>query len=165
MEVILVRHAIAHERNHQRWPDDSQRPLTEEGVRKFRKAARGIAACLPTAPALLTSSYVRARETAAVLGKVAKLPKAVECPELAASESAQRGFVLLRTRQEHAVILVGHEPWLSQFLAAALAGADARVSIEFKKGGAACIDFAKKIEPGQASLRWMLPPRVLRALR
>ena len=55
--------------------------------------------------------YVRARETAAMLGKVAKLPKPVECPELAASESAQRGFVLLRTRKERAVVLVGHEPW------------------------------------------------------
>jgi len=165
MEVILVRHAIAHERNHRRWPDDSQRPLTEEGVRKFRKAARGIAACLPTAPALLTSPYVRARETAALLGKVAKLPKATECPELAASESAQRGFVLLRTRKERAAILVGHEPWLSQFLAAALGGAEARLRIEFKKGGAASIEFKNEIEPGQACLHWMIPPRFLRALR
>ena len=89
-----------------------------------------------------------------MLGKVAKLPKAIECPELAASESAQRGFVLLRTRKEHAVILVGHEPWLSQFLAAALAGADARMKIEFKKGGAACIEFAKqnRARPGHLAL-------------
>jgi len=100
MEVILVRHAVAHERNRRSWPDDSQRPLTTEGARKFRKAAHGIGACLPSAPALLSSPYVRARETAAILGKVAKLPKASECPELAASESAQRGFVLLRTRIE-----------------------------------------------------------------
>jgi len=165
MEVILVRHAIAHERNRQRWPDDSQRPLTAEGIRKFRKAARGIGACLPTAPALLTSPYVRARETAAMLGKVAKLAKAIECPELAASESAQRGFVLLRTRKERAVILVGHEPWLSEFLAAALAGADARLQIEFRKGGAACIEFDGRPEAGRATLKWMLTPRVLRAMK
>jgi len=164
MQVILVRHAIAHERNHGRWPDDSQRPLTAEGVRKFRKAARGIVTCLPTAPALLTSPYVRARETAAMLGKIAKLPKAVECRELAASESAQRGFVLLRTPKERAVILVGHEPWLSEFLAAALAGANARFKIEFKKGGAACIEFDGRPEPGRGTLRWLLPPRVLRAM-
>jgi len=165
MEVILVRHAIAHERNRRRWPDDSRRPLTEEGARKFRKAARGISACLPSAVVLLTSPYVRARDTAAILASVAELPKAIECPELAATESAQQGFALLRTRKEPAVILVGHEPWLSQFLAAALAGPDARVGIEFKKGGAASVEFVGHPEPGRGTLEWMLPPRVLRALR
>lgn len=165
MEVVLVRHAVAHERNRRRWPDDSRRPLTAEGARKFRKAARGIGACLPAAPVLLTSPYVRARETAAILASVARLPEAIECPELAASESAQQGFGLLRTRKEPAVVLVGHEPWLSQFLTAALAGADARLQIEFKKGGAACIEFVGRPEPGRAKLLWMLPPRVLRALR
>ena len=42
------------------------------------------------------------------------------------------------------MILVGHEPWLSQFLVAALAGMDARFAIEFKKGGAACIEFVRR---------------------
>jgi len=165
MEVILVRHAIAHERNRRRWPDDSRRPLTAAGVQKFRKAARGIGACLASAPVLLTSPYVRARETAAILASVAKLPKAIECPELAASESAQQGFALLRSRKERILILVGHEPWLSQFLVAALAGMESRFAIEFKKGGAACIQFGGRPEPGRATLRWMLPPRVLRAMK
>ena len=101
MEVFLVRHAIAHERNRRRWPDDSLRPLTAAGAQKFRKAARGLGACLPSAAVLLTSPYVRARETAAILASVAKRPKAIECPELAASESAQQGFALLRSRKEH----------------------------------------------------------------
>jgi len=165
MEVFLVRHAIAHERNPRRWPDDSERPLTGEGARKFRKAARGIGICLPSAPVLLTSPYVRARDTAAILANVAGLPKATECPELAASESSQRGYALLAPRKEHAVILVGHEPWLSDFLASALAGSEARVKIEFRKGGAACIEFVGRPQPGRATLKWLLPPRVLRALR
>ena len=61
------------------------------------------------------------------------------------------------------MVLVGHEPYLSGFLSAALAGKDARIKIEFKKGGAACIEFAARVEPGRATFRWMLPPRVLRA--
>ena len=78
---------------------------------------------------------------------------------------AHAGFVLLRKRKEEAVVLVGHEPNLSNFMAAALAGSGARMKIEFKKGGAACLEFAGRIEPGRATLRWMLPPRVLRAMR
>ena len=67
MEVFLVRHAIAHERNRKRWPDDAKRPLTPAGKQKFRKAARGLAKWLPKSAALLTSPYVRARETAEIL--------------------------------------------------------------------------------------------------
>jgi phosphohistidine phosphatase len=165
MQVFLVRHAIAHERNARRWPDDSQRPLTAAGAAKFRKAARGLGGLLPKSAVLLTSAYTRARETADILARVTRRKKAVECAELAASESAQRGFELLRSRREEAVVLVGHEPWLSQFMAAALGGNDVRVDIEFKKGGAACLEFQGRPQPARATLRWLLPPKTLRALK
>ena len=164
MEVFLVRHAIAHERNRKRWPDDALRPLTAAGKSKFRRAARGLAHCLPKDIVVLSSPYVRARETAAILAKALRRAKVVECTELASHESPSMTFELLHTRKEKAVVLVGHEPNFSSFLSAALSGGHVRLEIEFKKGGAACIGFTKKIEPGQATLRWMLPPRMLRAL-
>ena len=164
MQVFLVRHAIAHERNSKRWPDDSRRPLTAEGIAKFRKAARGLLTLLPESAALLTSPYTRARETADLLAQAARHEKVTECVELGAGESPQRAFDLLQARREEAVVLVGHEPYLSHFMAAALAG-DARVGIEFKKGGAACLEFDGRPKPARATLLWMLPPKVLRALR
>jgi phosphohistidine phosphatase SixA len=54
---------------------------------------------------------------------------------------------------------------LSTWLSAALGGDRVRLDIEFKKGGAACVRFEHAIAPGRASLVWMLPPRVLRAMR
>jgi phosphohistidine phosphatase len=165
MQVYLLRHAIAHERSRARWPNDALRPLTADGRRKFRKAARGLAACLPKSAALLTSPWVRARDTAAIYAEVAKRAKAIECSELTGDSAVTEVFALLRTRREKAVILVGHEPNLGHVLAAALAGPRARLAIEFRKGGAACIEFGASIEPGRATLKWMLPPRILRALR
>jgi phosphohistidine phosphatase SixA len=165
MQVILVRHAIAYERSHNRWPNDALRPLTPAGKEKFRKAARGLARHLPKGIALLTSPYNRARDTAIILARATRHAQAVECPELASHESAAKIFELLRARKEKAVVLVGHEPNLGNFLAAALAGERMRLKIDFKKGGAACVEFARRLEPGQATLLWMLPPRVLRALR
>ncbi len=164
MQVFLVRHAIAHERNHVRWPNDALRPLTTAGMRRFQKAAYGLTRWLPKRTALLTSPYVRARETAAILAEALGIRKIIECSELAASEPTQAWFALLRKHKETAVVLVGHEPNLSSFLAAALAGDRTRIRVEFKKGGAACVDFPRRVEAGQATLRWMLPPRVLRAL-
>jgi phosphohistidine phosphatase len=165
VEIFLVRHAIAHERNRKRWPDDAKRPLTPGGKQKFRKAARGLVKQLPKSAALLTSPYVRARETAQILAAAWRGAEPVECAELAADRPVSAAFELLRRRKEKAVVLVGHEPYLSGFLSAALAGKGARIEIEFKKGGAACIEFAARVEPGRATFRWMLPPRVLRALR
>lgn len=165
MQVFLVRHAIAHERDGKRWPDDSQRPLTAAGIAKFHKAARGLGTLLPASAVILTSPYARARETAAILARAARRAKPIECSELAASEAAARAFELLKSRREKSVVLVGHEPYLGHFLAAAIAGNDARLALEFKKGGAACIEFPGRALPGRAILKWMLPPRVLRALK
>ena len=165
MQVILVRHAIAYARNRKRWPNDALRPLTPAGREKFRQAARGLAPWLPKAAVILTSPWVRARDTADLLAKAAQRDKPTECIELAGSESALRAFELLHSRKEKVVVLVGHEPYLSDFLSAALAGERQRLEFEFKKGGAACVQFTRRAAPGQATLCWMVPPRFLRALR
>jgi phosphohistidine phosphatase len=165
MRVFLVRHAIAHERNRTRWPNDSLRPLTSAGIEKFRKAARGLAEWLPKSAVMLTSPFVRARETAAILAENRGGAKPVECSQLGANQPVSKAFELLRSRKEKSVVLVGHEPYLSNLLSAALAGSHPQLRIDFKKGGAACIEFASRIEPGRATLQWMLPPRMLRALR
>ena len=164
MDVYLVRHAIAHERNRARWPNDAMRPLTNTGKQKFRKAARGLARLLPKSARLLTSPYVRARDTALVLADIAKLRSPGEAPQLASGEPASAAFELLRSSKKAVIVLVGHEPNLSNLLSAALAGSRASLKIEFKKGGAAALRFPGAIGPGRATLLWMLPPGVLRSL-
>lgn len=162
MKVWLVRHAIAHERDRKRWPDDSRRPLTPAGKRRFRKAARGLMKLLPRSILILTSPYARARATANILA-AAGGGKVVDYRELAAGGTPRSVFALLNLRKTDAVVLVGHEPDLGRLAAAAVGGGSAR--LRFKKGGAACVVFSKRIAPGAATLLCMLPPKVLRALR
>ena len=50
-------------------------------------------------------------------------------------------------------------------VSAALAEDRASLKIEFKKGGAACVEFAGAIQPGGATLKWLMPPHALRALK
>ena len=134
MDVYLVRHAIAHERNAARWPDDSLRPLTAEGKRKFRKAAARPRACLPKSARVLTSPFVRARETADDPVHVAKLRKPIEAPELAPGAPTEKAFALLRARGRNAIVLVGHEPSLSVWLSVALGGRTARARDRIQEG-------------------------------
>jgi len=124
MKVYLVRHAIAHERSRARWPNDAMRPLTAAGKQRFRKAARGLARLLPKSALLLTSPFVRARDTALILARVAKLRSPVKAPELASGKPAREAFELLRSRKKAAIVLVGHEPGMSGIGALLVGGAD-----------------------------------------
>jgi phosphohistidine phosphatase len=162
MQVFVVRHAVAHERDRKRWPDDRLRPLTAAGNRKFRKAAGGLARLLPRNAVILTSPWLRARETAGILA-AAHGGRFVECPELAGSEPTRAVFELLRLHARSALVIVGHEPALGKFVAAALGAGGARIA--FKKGGAACLEFARRASPGVATLRWFATPKMLRAAR
>ena len=165
MEVYLVRHAIARERSRARWPDDALRPLTPAGKQRFRKAAQGLARLLPKSAQVFTSPYVRARDTASILTAAMDVRRATERPELAAGQPARKTFEFLRKLKSRAVVLVGHEPNLSTLLAAAIIGERARLKIEFRKGGAACLQFPGSVQPGRATLKWLVPPRALRRLK
>jgi phosphohistidine phosphatase len=59
------------------------------------------------------------------------------------------------------IAIVGHEPNIGE-LAARLIGA--RAPLEFKKGAICRIDFEVFPPKGVGSLRWFLPPRLLRKL-
>src|SRR5436309_4247704 len=65
-ELYLVRHGVAEQRG-EAWPDDSKRPLTEQGISRLRKSARGLARIGVGFDVILTSPLVRARQTAEVV--------------------------------------------------------------------------------------------------
>ena len=68
MQLLIVRHGIAVERGTPGIPDDD-RPLTPEGEKKFKQAARGIARALDKPYAILTSPLPRAHRTAELLAE------------------------------------------------------------------------------------------------
>lgn len=162
MELLLVRHAIAEERDPLEWPDDSLRPLSARGEQRFRRAAAGLASTAGRVDLLLSSPYRRAWDTAMLLHD-AGWPAPVVCH--AATPDAPSGDTLVALRAfvgQDRVALVGHEPALSSLLAILLSGRAER--IDWKKGGAACLDCPGLPAPAQATLRWFATPRLLRGL-
>ena len=67
MDLYVVRHAVARERDANLWPDDSKRPLTPRGEERFRHAAGGILRLVSEVGAVLSSPFVRAWRTAELL--------------------------------------------------------------------------------------------------
>ena len=164
LEVIVVRHAIAFERNRRRWPDDARRPLTPAGKRRFRKAALGLRKWSPRVDAVLSSPFVRARQTAKLLTKFAGWPAAIECSALVPGTPPARLVARLRKMRDQRVAVVGHEPHLSAFISACLSKR-LKIDLKLRKGGVAHLTFGKSMEAGSGTLAAFLPPRVLRAIR
>lgn len=165
MNVYLLRHAIAEERDAARWPDDSLRPLSADGVERFRRAARGLQRIVPSIDVVLASPYVRAWQTAGLVRDEAGWPEPERCPALAGDRSTAAA---LEPLQEHArrgsVALVGHEPNLSALASLLLTGDDGAVALELKKGGIVLLTLPATPGPGSAVLRWSVAPKILRAL-
>ncbi len=165
MDLILVRHAIAFERDAIQWPDDSERPLTPEGAKRFRRAARGLRKVIPRVDVVLSSPFARAWQTAGILTEEAGWPAPRRCRALEVDATFERVEEALRPHARvKRVALVGHEPSLSILTAAWLSGENAASLFEFKKGGVAWLHFAEAPISGLGALVTLLPPRVLREL-
>jgi phosphohistidine phosphatase len=164
LEIYLVRHAVAAERG-PKYPDDRLRPLTPEGVKRFRESVKGLSQFGVEIDHVLTSPLVRARDTANLLAAALKPKPSIEQVEALAPGGRHAAIVdAIKTsgkRQKRRIALVGHEPDLGEF-AARLLGA--RGGVEFKKGAICLIDVDSATPGGPGTLRWFLPPRALRAL-
>lgn len=158
MELYLFRHGIAEEGAPGK--PDSARALTPEGMEKIATVVK-IAERSGLEPSLiLTSPYVRARQTA----------------QIAADELAYRGPVLSieslvphgtpeavwRDVRDHAhesaILLSGHEPLLSHLVAWLLNAPSLRV--EIKKAALVRIDLDSLRPQPHGTLRWMALPKM-----
>jgi phosphohistidine phosphatase len=166
MQLLIVRHAIAFPRDAKRWSDDTERPLTQEGVKRARQAATGLKRIATRPTLVLTSPLVRARDTAMLFAQAARWPKAVECETLSPGESPEAVLEELRRQggKSECVAVVGHQPHLGRLLALCLRGNARPEAFELKKSAVVCLQFEGPPRPGQGVLEWSLPPRILRQL-
>jgi phosphohistidine phosphatase len=162
LELYLVRHGIAENRGED-WPDDSKRPLTNGGIAKLRKQARGLVALDVTFDQIISSPLVRTRQTADVLAEVVKGKPPITTTDALAPAGTPAAVIqeIGRHARKARLALVGHEPNLGE-LAAQLIGAKA--PLEFKKGGICRIDFDVLPPKGVGALRWFVTPKMLRNL-
>jgi phosphohistidine phosphatase len=163
MNLYLLRHAIAVDREAGGFADDRQRPLTAEGRARLRKVVRAMKVMKLRFSLILTSHYVRARQTAEIVAQELKLSRRLrDCQELAA-DARPADLVRLLTNlrpQPEDVLLVGHEPYLSELVSLLLAGATP-LSLDFKKAGL-CKLSVDRLQPARcATLEWLVPPKLL----
>lgn len=165
MRLLLIRHAIAEEREDfaRTGKDDRLRPLTDEGRKKMKQAARGLRTLVPDIDLLATSPLTRAAQTGAILDSVYGGLDEVEIEELSPETTPEAFLRWLRQQKGDVVAAVGHEPSLSQILGWLLTGTDRRL-FAFRKGGACLLELGDEPAGGTATLLWALTPAQLRTL-
>jgi phosphohistidine phosphatase len=165
VDLYIVRHAAAAERNPAHWPDDNQRPLTTEGEQEFRLCARGLMRIAPPPEVLLSSPYRRAWRTAEILSELDYWPSPEATPVLEPTLPPEKAAIELKGYEEaSSVAVVGHRPGLHELAAYLLTGSAHGMEVAIKKGGVVCVRFEDAVEPGAGELRWLLTPGILRSL-
>jgi phosphohistidine phosphatase len=162
-QLYLIRHAVAEPRG-EAWPDDTKRPLTESGIERMHKAARGLARLGISLDAVLTSPLVRAKQTAEIVAAAFDpRPHIVTAESLAPDGSVAAVVAELgkHARRAH-IALVGHEPAIGEIAARLVGG---RHPIPFKKGAVCRIDIDALPPTHPGDLHWFLTPRILRSIK
>src|SRR5262245_48463954 len=138
MILYLVRHAYAGEHGDPRYPDDSERPLTKKGRKRFRRLVTHLAD-VDFAPQVIgTSPYLRASQTADVVAEyVGGRPALQVVSTFEPGCDADKVIAWANQTGSERTAYVGHAPDIDEIAAALLGMKD--VAIHFAKGAIAAI--------------------------
>ena len=164
MNLYLMRHAITAELEEN--TEDNQRPLTEKGRKKLGKIARNLEKLDLKFDVILTSPYLRACQTADVVADVLdiKSKNVVETENLTPLGFAEKLVEEINAREPvENMLIVGHEPFLSQLIGTLVAG-DVSLSIDMKKAGLCKLSIQQLTYGRCATLEWLLTPAQLTAI-
>jgi phosphohistidine phosphatase len=158
MELYILRHGLAGEHGDPRFPDDSQRPLTDKGREKLVVAVKAMQKLKLGFDLILSSPFKRASQTAEIVAKKYTRSK-FEFSDHLTPEGKPKNLIkqLQQLENESSIVSVGHEPYLSEFISVLISG-DTDCGLKLKKGGL-CKLAVEDIKHGQcATLEWLLTP-------
>jgi len=166
MNLFVLRHGLAVERSIPGFKLDRDRPLTPEGRKKTRRLAALLRRLQVSFDLILTSPYIRARQTAEIVAELLGTPKALEMSPRLAPGQPLNGVVaqLKRRHSAEQVLLVGHEPDLSRLISILVTGKPG-LALELKKGALCKLEISSLRVGRCATLQWLWPPKLCSALK
>jgi len=160
MILYLLRHASAG--HHVANPaQDEKRPLDPQGIEQCTQMGRALNAMDVHVDAVISSPLKRATQTASLvaneIGFDGKLQRAPALRPTAPMEAFRE--LLDKNAKLEAVMVVGHNPSLSQFLSLLISEGASESSVELKKCAVARVD----VSGSMGILKWVLTPKMLQA--
>jgi phosphohistidine phosphatase len=161
MNLYILRHGIAVEPGSPGYAKDADRALTPEGERKLRRITEAMEALDLSFDLILSSPYLRARQTAEIVAEAHKARKRLDYSDSLTPGGSTKKLVEYLDRLQpppDSVLLVGHEPYLSGLVSLLVTGNES-FCLVLKKGGL-CKLAAESLKHGRcATLEWLLTPK------
>ena len=154
MNLYLVRHADAEKT--QPGKKDEDRRLSKEGKERIRGAAERWFYFIKKIDSICTSPFIRAVETAEIIAKCLEYKgEIIKDKVLAAGSFTKDLIVLVNSLNGDEILLVGHQPDLSEHVSNLISSKGALV--EFKKAAIAKISFNGKVDLSKGYLEYLIP--------
>jgi phosphohistidine phosphatase len=161
MVIYFLRHANAGEHLSNPKKDD-QRALDKIGIEQCGYVGRALVALDVQVDGVISSPLKRASQTASLVGNELSYEGKLQFEDalLPAASFPEFRKLLGKYAKCESLMVVGHNPNLSEFLGRAISEGGCEAQVDLKKGAVA------KVEMGRhsAALQWCLTPKVLREL-
>jgi phosphohistidine phosphatase len=163
MEIYFLRHASAGEAKLSP-TKDNERELDEVGVKQSHDVGCALASLEVRIDIIVSSPLPRAAQTAAIVAKEIGYKDEIASDTALRPEGSYEQFQdLLRHHSDtESIMLVGHNPSMTEFLNRLLLGENAPDAIELKKAAIAKVEKAGR---GPAVLKWYVTPKVVRSIQ
>jgi len=140
---------------------DEKRALDKEGIEQCGYVGRALAVLDVQVDAMVSSPLKRATQTASLVGNELGFEGKLQIENALRPGATFADFrrMLEKYSKLEAVMVVGHNPNLSQFLGAAISDSGCEASVDLKKGAVARVDMRR----ASGTLQWCLTPKALRA--
>jgi len=160
IELYFLRHA--HAGDPEAWTgDDAARPLSDKGEKQAERLGTFLAGVGFTPDAIISSPKLRAAQTAEIVAKHLGIQISFDDRLAGAFEVETLETLLGDAGDPVRPVVVGHDPDFSDVLAE-LSGAS---RLPMPKGALARVDIERPLRAGGGTLRWLVPPDLLKPAR
>jgi phosphohistidine phosphatase len=159
--LYFLRHASAGE--HFASPKkDEKRALDQEGIEQCGYIGRALTALSAQVDAIVSSPLKRCTQTASLVGNEMGYEGKLQQDNALRPGAGLADFrkLLEKYSRLEAIMVVGHNPNLSQFLGSVICDSGCEASLELKKGAVAKVQMRRT----SGTLLWCITPKVLRLL-
>jgi phosphohistidine phosphatase len=161
MIVYFLRHASAGESvlNPKK---DEKRALDKDGIEQCGYVGRALTAIDVQVDVIISSPLKRATQTASLVGNEMGYEGKLQIDPGLRPGAMFADFrrLLEKYANQESIMVVGHNPNLSQFLGTVTSESGCEASIDLKKGAVARVEMRRN----SGTLQWCLTPKVLRTL-
>jgi phosphohistidine phosphatase len=161
MLVYFVRHASAG--SHVSDPKkDEKRALDSDGIDQCRTVGRALAAMDVQVDAIISSPLKRATQTASLVGNEISYEAKLYVEPALRPEATFAAFreMLGRYSKSEAIMVVGHNPNLSQFLGSLISDSGCEAAVDLRKGAVARVEARRN----SGVLDWCMTPKMVRSI-